>query len=172
MANLLTINESDFDDKADDSKRSSYTERSAARGVLLDQSGKVYLLNVSKHSYHKLPGGGIDPGEKIIEAFKRELLEEVGCNGEVIQELGKVIEYRHFFSQKQTSYCFLAQQVGEQMESSLEEGEIAEGMYEVKAANIDDAIRILEQDNPDNMEGKYIQMRDITILKAARKYIN
>ena len=96
-------------------------------------------------------------------------MEEVGCKAEIIKELGIVIEYRDFENGGliQTSYCFLARQVGEQTESSLEEGELDEGMYEVKAKNIEEAINLLQNDKPDNLEGKFIQKRDIAFLKAA-----
>jgi hypothetical protein len=99
----------------------------------------------------------------------RELMEEVGCKAEIIKELGIVIEYRDFENGGliQTSYCFLARQVAEQTESSLEEGELDEGMYEVKAKNIEEAINLLQNDKPDNLEGKFIQKRDIAFLKAA-----
>jgi hypothetical protein len=79
-----------------------------------------------------------------------------------------VIEFRDLDSLKQTSYCYLAKQTGEQIESNLEESELAAGMVEVKAKNIDDAIRILTTDEPNNLEGKYIQKRDLAFLKAAK----
>ena len=169
MKTLLTINQQGIilDSPKQDSL--SFRKREAARAVLLDSNDQVYLLNVSNHDYHKLPGGGIDEGESIEKALMRELMEEVGCKAEIIKELGIVIEYRDFENGGliQTSYCFLARQVGEQTESSLEEGELDEGMYEVKAKNIEEAINLLQNDKPDNLEGKFIQKRDIAFLKAA-----
>jgi len=130
-------------------------------------------MNVSLHSYHKLPGGGIDEGESIIQALERELLEEVGCKAEVIAELGTVIEYRNYDDGglEQTSYCYLARQTGDQVASALEDGELAEGMVEVKAKNIDEAISLLTNDKPDNLEGKFIQKRDLAFLKAAKEQL-
>lgn len=169
MKNLLTIHETDINPGAPQINESKLILREAARGVVVGHDGEVYLLNVYTQNYHKLPGGGIDPGEDKVEAFKRECLEEIGCKVEVVAELGEITEYRHQFNQKQVSYCYLAKQVGDQGESSLEEGELAEGHDEVKAKNLDDAIRILEQDKPANYEGKFISKRDHTILTAARQ---
>lgn len=171
MKNILTISEQDFTPNSPKIDTSTFKKREAARAVLLDNNGQVYLLNVSLHSYHKLPGGGIDEDETITKALERELLEEVGCKASIIAELGTIIEYRNYEDNglEQTSYCYLAQQSGEQVASSLEDGEIAEGMLEVKAKNIDDAIALLEGDEPDNLEGKFIQRRDLAFLKAAKE---
>lgn len=173
MKNLLTIKEQDIIPDSPTVDISAFRERSAARAVLLDEDGHVYLLNVSKHGYHQLPGGGIDDGEEIIEAMERELLEEVGCKAEITAELGTIIEYRNYENGglKKTSYCYLANQVGEQVKSALKNNELEEGMFEVKVKNIDEAIQLLENDKPDNLEGKVIQIRDVTFLKAAKELL-
>ncbi len=170
---LLTINEHDFNPDAPTVDTSSFRKREAARAVLIDKDKQVYLLNVSKHGYHKLPGGGIDDGEEVKQALKRELMEEVGCEAEIVTELGIIIEHRNYEDGglKQTSYCYLAKQTGNQVESALEEGELEEGMVEVKAKNIDEAIALLTSDKPENLEGQFIQKRDLAFLNAAREQL-
>lgn len=171
MKLLLTITEQDFDPSVPQKDSSHYRERSAARAVLLDPNGQVFLLNVSKHGYHKLPGGGIDEGEDIKQALERELMEEVGCKAEIVTELGSLIEFRDYEDGglRQTSYCYLAKQTGQQEESSLEEGELEDGMFEVKVGSIDEAIALLESDEPNNLEGKFIQKRDLCFLNTAKQ---
>ena len=170
MKTLLTITEQDINPDAKEVDTSKFRQRLAARAVLLDDLGQVYLLNVSKHGYHKLPGGGVDDGENIEQALERELMEEVGCKAEVAAELGSIVEYRTYDHDglKQTSYCYLARQIGDQQESALEEGELDEGMFEVKATSINEAIELLSGDEPDNLEGKFIQKRDLCFLRAAK----
>lgn len=147
MKNLLTINEQDIVPNSPTVDTSAFRKRGTARAVLLDDKGQVYLLNVS------------------------ELMEEVGCKAQIIAELGTVIEYRNYDDGglEQTSYCYLAKQVGEQVASALEEGELEEGMFEIKAKSVDDAISLLSQDNPDNLEGRFIQKRDLAFLQAAKE---
>lgn len=168
VKHLATIRDQDFQPGTDTADTSSYKTRAAARAVLLDADGSTYLLNVSKHGYHKLPGGGIDDGETIRAAVARELMEEVGCEARLVAELGQVVEYRDFAKLRQTSYCFLAQQTGEQVGSTLEASELAEGMIEAKVSNIDAAIQVLESDKPDNLEGRFIRRRDLIFLRAAK----
>ena len=64
--------------------------RSAARVVLLDPAGRVYLQHAhdpaapSKGSWWELPGGGIEPGETTEEAARRELWEECGIRADEV----------------------------------------------------------------------------------------
>jgi len=58
--------------------------RPAARAVLLDQHGRVFLMRASdpidphKAPWWEIPGGGLDPGEDFAECARRELWEEAG----------------------------------------------------------------------------------------------
>jgi 8-oxo-dGTP diphosphatase len=150
---------------------STFERRMAMRAVIINDLNQVALLNVSKRGFHKLPGGGVEPGEDKQAALVREALEEVGCNIEVIAELGEVIEYRDEWRQIQTSFCYLAKQVGKQRQNSLTDKEQKNGFKIVWAKDLDDAIATLEADNPDGYDGKRMKPRDLAILKAAKAHI-
>ena len=167
MNTILTITHQDFFHDSPRLDTDTFRIREAARAVVVDENGRVALLKVGKHSYHKLPGGGIDEGEDKIEALSREFIEEIGCDANVIAELGAIVELRDKWELKQTSYCYLAKQFGPISEPEFTPEEIADGFSVVWVDSVDIAITLLENDRPTNYEGLFIQKRDLTLLNHA-----
>jgi 8-oxo-dGTP pyrophosphatase MutT (NUDIX family) len=72
--------------------------RRAARVVLLDPDGRVFLVEArdpadpAKGAWWEIPGGGIDHGESSSEAAARELHEETGISA---AEIGPCIWVQH-----------------------------------------------------------------------------
>jgi len=167
MERLLTIHEAGIYPGKENISSKDFKERSAARAVVLNDKNQVALLKAATYNYHKLPGGGVESGEDMRLALKRELLEEIGCAANVIAEVGEIIEYRDKWKLKQTSHCYLAKQVGKQKAPSFTQSEIDEGFEIVWADNIKSAIDLLEHDQPQNYDGLFIQQRDLALLRAA-----
>ncbi len=88
-----------------------FPRRLTARAIVLNENrDKIAMQYAVNHRYYKLPGGGIEEGEDMETALKRECLEELGYDIIIESELGAVVEYRKSeYSQiHQTSYCFIA----------------------------------------------------------------
>ena len=169
MEILKTIKDSDFN--LDFPTSDVTKKRRAARAIVFDTNKKVALLHVTKKHFHKLPGGGIEGKESVQEALKREAMEEIGCEIENVRELGIIEEYRGKFNLHQLSYCFLAGLAGEKGTPHLEADEIADG-FETVWLSIEDAMKVLKSEaNVEDYEGKFIQLRDLTLLSEARKLI-
>jgi len=142
-----------------------YELRKSARAIVLNREGKMATQYLRTYTFHKLPGGGVDPGETIKEALKREVLEEVGCTCEIIDEVGTVIEYRNKYKLLHISYCFVAKVVGDIGESRLEEAEIEEGQ-ETLWLPPEEVLEKMKADVPEKFQGNFILEREKTFLEA------
>ncbi|MFA6430149.1 MAG: NUDIX domain-containing protein [Candidatus Paceibacterota bacterium] len=159
-------------DNISDFEAESFKLREAARAVVFDENGMIALLFASKDDYYKLPGGGIEDTEDKIVALKRECLEEIGCNVDVVNEIGLITEYRNKSKLKQISYCYLVKVNGKKGKPSFTEDEIKNGFREVWLS-YEDATRALNKINTTNfVGGTYIAQRDQTFLKEARVYLD
>ena len=149
----------------------TYPVREAARAIVLDNENKIALLHVSKRNYYKLPGGGIEVGEDRVTALRRECQEEIGCDVEVIGEIGMITEYRKMFTLTQVSYCYLARVRGAKGAPHLEEGEIEDGFKEVwlPYEEVERAMAGSAATKP--QETLYIVPRDTLLIKEAGEHL-
>lgn len=141
-----------------------YQLRKSARAILLNDNGEMATQYLTNYTYHKLPGGGVDPGETVEEALKREVLEEVGCNCEITKPIGITIEYRNKYNMLHISYAFAVKVIGEMGEPALEEGEIEEGQTTLWLPP-EEVLANMEADEPKKFEGHFILEREKSFLK-------
>jgi len=69
----------------------NYIDRPGVYALIEDNHGQIAVIETSNRYF--LPGGGIDSGETEVEALKREIMEEIGCQTSVLAELGEAVEY-------------------------------------------------------------------------------
>lgn len=141
-----------------------YQLRKSARAIILNEEGKMAVQYLQNYAFHKLPGGGVDPGETVEEGLKREVLEEVGCACEIIRPIGVTFEYRNDFGLLHISYCYACKVVGELGQPQLEAGEIEEGQVTLWL-DPQDALAKMKQDQPLKTEGFFILKREICFLE-------
>ena len=101
--------------------------RLGARGIVIREDGKIAIFNKSNKNEYKLPGGGLEGEEKPEEAFKREVLEETGCEVEITQILGTTEEYKSLNNFKQISYVFVSKVIKDTKQLNVTEKEKDEG---------------------------------------------
>ncbi len=104
----------------------NYSIRVASRGIVIKDNRIAIFCKKEKNEY-KLPGGGVEDNESLEEAFKREVLEETGCEVSIVKKLGVVREYRTRDSFLQISHVFLSNVTNDTMKLNLTEKEITEG---------------------------------------------
>ena len=146
--------------------------RFGARGIVFNQDNKIAILNKQLKNEYKLIGGGMEKDEDPKLSFEREVLEESGCNIEIIDELGMIEEIKSHDNFKQISYIFVANVIGEIGETNFTEKEMNEGA-QILWLDIEDAIKLIK-DSEDKLvaskyenvyHSKFIVRRDYEILK-------
>ena len=149
--------------------------RKIVRAIVLDEQNRIALTKINNNDkfglrdYYELPGGGVQKGETLIEALRREMEEEIGCHIENIKEIGKVIDYYNLIQRENHNYFYLVK-VKDRVPSRLEPEEI-ERIEAIVWVRIDEAIRLYEK-MQNILVGKLVKQRELPILQRAQKMIN
>ncbi|MCL2869298.1 NUDIX domain-containing protein [Candidatus Saccharibacteria bacterium] len=143
----------------------------ATRTVLLDDNGRVTVINVQKYGYYKVPGGGVEDGEDLRESAKREVLEEAGCDCEIIAELGRTETDIPGWELHDVSDGFVARVVGEKKPPHFDDYEAERGFSLEWYDSLDAAITKIEANRVSEPDVVALQFRDLGYLKLAKKYL-
>ncbi len=172
---ILTLDQHDMGLISPDDGSIEWTRR-AVRAVAFNENNQVALIEFSKIDAKKLPGGGVDEGEELIVALKREVKEEIGYEiAEIISEIGIVEEYRYYSRFHQISYTYIVR-VGKFVGTDPSENELQQGIQTHWYKNISEAIQHIQKssdidEDGDEIGGIMMNQRDIAILEEASKLL-
>lgn len=113
-----------------------YIDRPTVKVVIKNEE-RILILNGGL-----LPGGGVDDGERDIDAIKRELEEELGASVENIHSIGTVIQYRNLLSRKYLVKGYLVDFVAFSGETKPQDK--GEAAFMPEWVTLDEALKILE----------------------------
>lgn len=144
----------------------------SVRVILHNGAGEICVVRSLKNGYIQLPGGGVEPGETIEQALRRETREETGCEIEAIRPLGYGTElmfgglerWIYVFEARATRFLgteYTADEKAEEYEPDWMAAKTAEGILEVGEANF--AKKAPEERN---YPGAFANRRDWLILRA------
>ena len=150
--------------------------RFCVRLLMSNNKGEFCIIKSEKYGYMQLPGGGIDDGESIAGALRRETKEETGFLIKDIRPIGYTLEKRedarntHDWDQD-ISYVFSASP-DKEVGTNYMDNEIAEGFKPIWI-KLEDFIA--EQQNNEgrikSYSGCFSNRRDLLIAKFFKKYI-
>lgn len=144
--------------------------------IILKDSGEIYAIKSEKHGFYQLPGGGIDSGESITDALRREVREETGFLIDAIRPLGYTIEHRESIRNQRPqkhdiSFVFEARTV-KNIGTNYMDDEVEEGFKPVRI-KVEDLVIELSKDEGkiQSYNGCFSNRRDLEIAKyyTARK---
>ncbi|KJY42789.1 DNA mismatch repair protein MutT [Streptomyces sp. NRRL B-1568] len=97
-------------------------EKTVVGAVIAGPDGKVLLLHRPADDYlgglWELPSGGVEPGETLIEALRREVAEETGLTVAEIRDYLGHFDYRSGPGRRTRQYNFTATISGETVQLS------------------------------------------------------
>ena len=138
--------------------------------ALIEKDG-LFAMQQGKNGEYKIPGGGMDEGESIVEALMREVQEETGLViiPETITEVGEIIELRRDIFEGRLKYIahsmhYTCEVKDEIVETALTESEKERG-FQLAWADIDTIIATNER----LMTEKW-QFRDVQFLKWYKEH--
>ena len=149
--------------------------RKIVRGIVYNDNFEIALVKCEftdifgERDLFETPGGGVEKGETLINAFKREIKEEVGAEIEYIEEIGRVVDFYNLIHRKNNNHYYLAhiKSIGE-THWTESENHWFEGIHFM---SIDKAIYEYEhsRDLPVN---NIVRQRELPILKIAKKRLD
>lgn len=144
--------------------------RFCVRVLLLNNKDEICVVKSEKYGYMQLPGGGIEDGESIIEALRRETEEETGFLIDSIEPIGFTLERREDIRNthswgRDISYVFKASS-SKEVGTHYMEDEKAEGFKPIWTS-LDDFIAEQERNEGkiESYSGCFSNRRDLKIAQ-------
>lgn len=139
--------------------------RLTARAIVKNQDGLYAVMYADKFKLYSLPGGGVEDGEDVLTALRREIYEETGCVCDEIKELGIIAENRASLDYTQINYYYVVTTTDKPGENHLTESEQVSRTV-VQWHPFEEMVCLINEQKFDRVQGKYLKARDVAALKA------
>ena len=149
---------------------STKAPRITARAIVKNRDGLYAVMYAEKFKLHSLPGGGVEDGEDVLTALRREVYEETGCVCDEIRELGIVSENRASLDYTQINHYFVVTTTHAPGKNHLTESEQANRTV-VKWVAFNELVRLINGQEFDRVQGKYLKARDVAALAEYEKWV-
>ena len=88
-------------------------DRQIVRAIVVDDAGNYYFVRAVRDDEFgaatliETSGGGVEPGEALDAAIRRELMEELGAEVEILAQIGVVSDYYNLIHRHNVNHYFL-----------------------------------------------------------------
>ena len=150
-------------------------DRNIARAIVYDDDGYFYFVRAErdddfgKATLIETSGGGVEAGEDLHAAIKRELEEELGAEVEVICKIGVVSDYYNLIHRHNLNNYFLCKVISFG-DKHLTQDEIEDFHLSTLKVTYEEAIAEYEKRRETRL-GRLIANRELPILRKARTLI-
>ena len=148
-------------------------DRNIARAIVYDESGQFYFVRANrdddfgKATLIETAGGGVEEGEDLIAAIKRELKEELGAEVEVVCKIGVVSDYYNLIHRHNINNYFLCR-VNSFGDKNLTEDEINCFHLSTVKLSYEDAVKEYKY-RANTRLGKLVANRELPVLYRAKE---
>ena len=151
-------------------------DRMIVRAIVVDDEGDFYFVRVNrddifgKATLIETSGGGVENGEDLETAIKRELKEELGANVDIVCKIGVVSDYYNLINRHNINNYFLCKIVSFG-DKHLTKDEIEDFHLTTLKLKYEDAL--LEYEKCSNTSlGRLIANREVPVLKRVKQIIS
>ena len=150
-------------------------DRNIARAIVFDEDGYFYFIRAmrdddfGKVTIIETSGGGVEKGEDLIVALRRELKEELGIEVNVLCKIGEVSDYYNLIHRHNINNYFLCKIVSFG-EKNLTNDEIHKFHLSTLKLSYDDAVKEYKKQFNTKL-GQLITNRELPILLKVKEII-
>ena len=151
-------------------------DRNIARAIVYDESGQFYFVRAQrddefgKATLIETSGGGLEEGEDLLTAIKRELKEELGVKVAVICKIGVVSDYYNLIHRHNINNYFLCK-VESFGDKNLTEDEKNSFHLSTLKLSYEEAVKEYEH-RANTKLGKLVANRELPILHCAKEIMD
>ena len=162
----------------DDQWPFTYTDhdRTIVRAIVVDDAGSFYFVRAVRDddfgaaTLIETSGGGVERGEALTEAIRRELREELGAEVEILAKIGVVSDYYNLIHRHNINHYFLCA-VRSLGEKHLTADEIDSFHLSTLKLSYEDAAAEYKKRSNTRL-GRLIANRELPILRRAKELLD
>lgn len=179
MKNKMTIDELELKlELQDDEWKFEYVDhdRQIVRAIVFDGLGYFYFVRAirnddfGKATLIETSGGGVELGEELTEAMRRELKEELGIEVDIVCKIGVVSDYYNLIHRYNINNYYLCK-VSTFGEKKLTRDEIECFHLSTLKMTFEEAVKEYEKCSNTKL-GRLVANRELPILQRAKEIID